>query len=87
MWDLELKEYNQGGVRQERYIVLHNGEEHNEYLLDEDIGMCTRYYIELDSNKLYAMVNGVLYEYTLSSCTHCIIDPLAEHTYTTRTII
>jgi hypothetical protein len=81
MWDLELKEYNQGGVRQERYIVLHNGEEH------KDIGMCTRYYIELDSNKLYAMVNGVLYEYTLSSCTHCIIDPLAEHTCTTRTII
>ena len=49
--------------------------------------MCTRYYIELNSNKLYAMVNGVLYEYALSSCTHCIIDPLAERTCTTRTII
>ena len=87
MWELELQEYNQGGVRQERYIVLRNDDERKEYLLDEDTGECTRYYIDMKCNKLYAMVHGVLYEYVLSSCTHYVIDPLAEHTCTTRTII
>ena len=87
MWELELQEYNQGGVRQKRYIVLRNGDERKEYLLDEDTGECTRYYIDMKGNKLYAIVHGVLYEYVLSSCTHYVIDPFAEHTYMARTII
>ena len=62
MWDLTMREEGR-----RLYLDLVRGDERIEYLVGESAGNCTRFYIDERANKLYAIVDGVLYEYALRS--------------------